>query len=74
MAAGLYAPGGVEMAYERTGPVTREYLCEVLRLALRARYQTVNLRLYIIATWPAAGAMHYFSAVKWTYRRTDLQA
>ena len=46
MAAGLYAPRGIEMAYERTGPVTRGKLCEVGRLALRARYQTRNLHLF----------------------------
>ena len=43
MTAGLYARRGVEMAYERRGPVIRGYLCVVGRMALRARYQTINL-------------------------------
>ena len=47
MAAGLYAPRGVETAYERTGPVTRGKLCKVGRMALRARYQIINLHLHL---------------------------
>ena len=44
MAAGLYAPRGVGMAYERAGP--RIY--EVGRVALRARYHTINPYLYLL--------------------------
>ena len=43
MAAGLYVPQGVEMAYERTGPVTGGKLCEFGWMALRTRCQTIIL-------------------------------
>ena len=36
---------GVEVAYERRGPMTRGQLCEVGRMALFALYQTLNLHL-----------------------------
>ena len=57
MAAAPYAPRGVEMAYERAGPMTKGKLCEAGGVELRARYQTINLHLYLFTPSRATETM-----------------
>ena len=52
MAAGLYALRGVEMAYWINRSRDQGILCKVGWVALRARYETINLHLYLYyLTW-----------------------